>query len=367
VRLISRGVDVAQPDTLENAARVVVGGAGLQSAEGFGLARRLASGRAEIAARNLELCFPELDRAARARLLAAHFQSLGISLFEIPFTWWGSDRRLESLAEISGLDNLTEAMDAGGGVLLLSAHFTCLEIAGRLLIRHVPFDAMYRPSENPVVEYVMANARKRGCDELIPRHAARNVLRRLRTGHTVWYAPDQNTQRKKSVFVRFFGHLASTTPATHKLARLSGAKVVPFMAVRKPDGRGYRLVLEPALQDFPTDDPVADTQRINDIIERWVREYPDQYLWHLGGAYYNLKQYDDAVQSVLKMHNPTEGRRLLAASYAQLGRMDEARVQASKLMEAHPNFSLDHWSKILPDRHEEDVHHFVEGLRKAGL
>lgn len=95
--------------------------------------------------------------------------------------------------------------------------------------------------------------------------------------------------------------------------------------------------------------------------------YPDQYLWHLSGAYYNLKQYDEAVRAILKMHNPTEGRRLLAASYAQLGKLDEAREQAAKLMEAHPNFSLEHWSKILPDRHEEDVHHFVEGLRKAGL
>ena len=244
-----------------------------------GLARRFASGRARIAARNIELCFPELDADARERLLAKHFESLGISLFEIPFTWWGSERRFDSLADISGLENLTEAFGAGKGVLLLSAHFTCLEIGGRLLVRRVQFDAMYRPSENPVVEHVMSSARKKGCDVLIPRRAAKRVLRRLRTGHTVWYAPDQNTQRKKSVFVKFFGHLASTTPATHKLACLTGARVVPFLAVRKPDGSGYRLVLEPALQDFPSDDPVADTQRINDIIERWVRQYPDQYLW----------------------------------------------------------------------------------------
>ena len=125
----------------------------------------------------------------------------------------------------------------------------------------------------------MASSRARGCGELIPRHAAKLVLRRLRDGHIVWYAPDQNTQRKKSVFVRFFGHLASTTPATHKLARLTGAKVVPFMAARKPSGSGYRLIIEPALEDFPTDDVITDTQRVNDIIERWVREYPEQYLW----------------------------------------------------------------------------------------
>ncbi len=67
------------------------------------------------------------------------------------------------------------------------------------------------------------------------------------------------------------------------------------------------------------------------------------------------------------MNNPTEGRRLLAASYAQLGKMDEARDQAAKHLEAHPNFSLDRWAKVLPEKLEEDLHHFVEGLRKAGF
>ena len=65
------------------------------------------------------------------------------------------------------------------------------------------------------------------------------------------------------------------------------------------------------------------------------------------------------------MHNPIEGRRLLAASYAQLGRLDEAREQARLLLEAHPNFSLDHWSSILPDRLEEETMHYVEGLEKS--
>lgn len=236
-------------------------------------------GRCEIAERNLELCFPDLPSAERDHLLTAHFESLGIGLFEIPLSWWGSDRRFESLGEFSGLENLTEAADAGRGVLLLSAHFTCLEIGGRLLSRHFRLDAMYRRANNPVMDYVMSMARKTGCNEIIPRDAVKTLVRRLRGGNTVWYAPDQNTQRKKSVFVKFFGHLASTTPATHKLARLTGAKVVPFLAVRKTDGRGYRIILEPALRDFPSDDPVADTQRINDIIERWVREYPEQYLW----------------------------------------------------------------------------------------
>ncbi len=95
--------------------------------------------------------------------------------------------------------------------------------------------------------------------------------------------------------------------------------------------------------------------------------YPDQYLWHLGGAYYNLKRYEEAIDSVLRMHNPTEGRRLLAASYAQLGRASEAQDQASMVLRAHPNFSINRWASVQPDKFEDDLEHFVEGLKKAGL
>ncbi|MFI2767282.1 adenylate/guanylate cyclase domain-containing protein [Ruegeria faecimaris] len=95
--------------------------------------------------------------------------------------------------------------------------------------------------------------------------------------------------------------------------------------------------------------------------------FPDQYLWHLGGAYYNLRRYEDVIETVNKMNNPTEGQRMLAASHAQLGNMDMARMIAEKHRAAHPNFSLSRWAKVLPDRLEDDTQHFVEGLKKAGF
>lgn len=95
--------------------------------------------------------------------------------------------------------------------------------------------------------------------------------------------------------------------------------------------------------------------------------YPDQYLWYLGGAYFNLKRYDEAIRTLNRMNSPTEGRRLLAACYAYLGKNSEARFQAAKVMEAYPNFSLAHWEKVQPDVYPEDTEHFVKGLRLAGL
>jgi adenylate cyclase len=95
--------------------------------------------------------------------------------------------------------------------------------------------------------------------------------------------------------------------------------------------------------------------------------FPDQYLWHLGGAYFNLKRYDEAIHTIQKMQNPAEGRRLLAASFGQLGRIAEAREQAAKVLEAHPNFKVESWAAVQPDKYPDDSAHFVEGLRKAGL
>ena len=106
------------------------------------------------------------------------------------------------------------------------------------------------------------------------------------------------------------------------------------------------------------------------LLERATRLnpfYPDEYLWNLASAYYDLKDYDKAIETVLKMNNQTEGRRVLAASYAQLGRMEDARREAARHKEAHPEFSLERWSKVVPDRVEAQAQHFYEGLKKAGF
>lgn len=135
------------------------------------------------------------------------------------------------------------------------------------------------------------------------------------------------------------------------------------------------LILNPNDADLMADmaDALAHSGRSEEAVELIHKAmhlnpfYPDQYLWHLGGAYFNLKRYEDAVDTLLCMHNPTEGRRLLAASYGQLGRMSEAREQAAKVLEAHPSFSLERWASIQPDKYSEDLEHFVDGLKKAGL
>lgn len=254
----------------------------------FGLARllgrlfmRLGSRRARITRINIDLCFPELSEAERVGLVRRHFEAAAIGVFELALGWWAPRARLLPLFELHGIEHLREALETGRGVILLSAHFTTLEIGGRLLAEmaaELPLQAMYRPNENPVLEYEIRHHRYARFGEPIKRDDVRGLIRALRRGEAVWYASDQNYGHQHSVFAPFFGIPSATNTATARIAGSTGAAVVPFFTRRLPDGR-YRQEIAPALEDFPGDEPRADAARINRLIEDWVRQAPEQYFW----------------------------------------------------------------------------------------
>ncbi|MFO1371860.1 MAG: LpxL/LpxP family Kdo(2)-lipid IV(A) lauroyl/palmitoleoyl acyltransferase [Candidatus Competibacteraceae bacterium] len=241
---------------------------------------KIARRRRRIAHINLERCFPELSAAQRDALLDQHFAALGIGLFETAIAWWSSDEKLHGLAQVVGLEHLEQAMKRGKGVILLTGHFTTLELGARFITWHQPFHAMYRRHKNPAYETVMRRERERHSRlPPLPRDDLRSLLRALKKGRAIWYAPDQNLGIRNSVFVPFFGIPACTTTATTRLAAISGAAVVPYFPRRLPDTGGYEVTILPALADFPSGDIVVDTQRINELLEYHVRRAPEQYLW----------------------------------------------------------------------------------------
>jgi KDO2-lipid IV(A) lauroyltransferase len=197
---------------------------------------------------------------------------------ETALCWWGRRSQLHDRFALVGKHYLDEALARGKGAILLSAHFTTLELGGGLLALDTRFHVLYRPHKNPLFETVMQRARRRRFDKPIPRDNIRALLASLRAGVPVWYAPDQNHGGAQSVFVPFFGVPAATLSTTARLAKLSGAPVIPFFPAA--DDRGnYLLMLCPALENFPGDDPHADTARINALLESVIREMPEQYLW----------------------------------------------------------------------------------------
>lgn len=240
----------------------------------------LIGSRRHTARVNIRLCFPELDDSARENLVKESFVSAATSLFEGVLSWWGSDARLKQLYRIEGLEYLEAARAQGRGVILLGGHYTTLEISGRFLAFHVQgLQPIYKPARNKLFEAVMANSRKHLFDDLLPSADMRTIVRNLKKGKVVWYAPDQDFGRERSVFAPFFGVPTATLISTARLAKLSGAPVVPYYSERLPGKEGFLLRLAPALENFPSGDDLADATLVNQVIEEQVRKVPGQYLW----------------------------------------------------------------------------------------
>jgi len=243
------------------------------------LAHALAGSRRAVARRNIELCFPEMSPAERDALTYRHFEALGMSLVEMGIGRWGSTRHLQSLSKLTGLEHLLDALGSGKGVILLSAHFTTLEASGRALAAAAPpFDAVFRKNRSEFMTELQRSGRELSADTVIEKRDIKRMVRSLREGRAVWYAPDQSYDRKGSEVVPFFGVPSMHTTATSTLARLGDALVVTYMPQRHEDG-SYEMTMLPAFDNFPSGDPVADTERYVKVLEEHIRKCPEQYFW----------------------------------------------------------------------------------------
>lgn len=242
---------------------------------------RTAASRRHIMQRNLELCFPDLSEQQREHVLRENFASTGMAFFEMAMSWWWPKKRLRRLVRIEGLQYLQDAQAQQQGVILMAIHFTTLEIGAALLGQQHTIDGMYRAHDNPVFDYVQRRGRERHNADAraIEREDVRGMIKVLRQGRAIWYAPDQDYGPKQSLFVPLFGVPAATVTATSKFAKLGRAQVIPMTQTRLAGGQGYVIKIEPPLQDFPSESDEQDCIRINQWIEQAIAEQPEQYLW----------------------------------------------------------------------------------------
>ncbi len=235
--------------------------------------------RRHIVRTNLRLAFADHTAAERRRLERAHFRSAARGVLEGALAWWAPLERLAPYYTIEGLEHLEAAREHGRGVILLMPHYTTMEMCGRIISDHVPdFHPIYKPTKDAAFNTAMIRVRSSGVAGLLRNDDMRGILRTLRAGNVVWYAPDQDFGREGSVFAPFMGVPASTLTMTARLARTSGAPVVPLHCERLPGNR-WHVRLEPALKGFPSGDDAADAARINRVIEEQVVRAPEQYLW----------------------------------------------------------------------------------------
>jgi KDO2-lipid IV(A) lauroyltransferase len=235
--------------------------------------------RRRIAERNIAACLPEWSPEARAELVKQHFSALGVSIVEMAAGWFGNPDVVRARVRIEGAEHLAAALALGRGVILFSAHFTTFEFywpAFRPLCTKLC--GMYKAQRNPVMNKVMNRGRGRYFDQLFSKDNVREMMRCLRDNSVVWYASDQSYGGKGSVLLPFFGEPAMTNTAIGRIARASGAAVLPYF-FRRLDDDHYVIDIGAPLPGLPSGDEVADTVRLTKLLEDYIRLCPEQYWW----------------------------------------------------------------------------------------
>ena len=233
--------------------------------------------RRRITLINLGLCFPQLSAAEKSALARRHFAVLGRSLLELGLWWWASPERIKRLVRLEGEEHLQAHQ--GKPVILLAPHFVALDAGGARLNIDYAMVSIYARAKNRVFDGALRRGRERfGKLQLVARtDGVAKVLRPLRAGTPFYYLPDMDYGRKEAVFVPFFGYPAATITGLSRLAKISGAVVLPVITRMVDDH--YVTRIGEAWTDFPTDDVVADTRRMNAYLETEIMKSPEQYYW----------------------------------------------------------------------------------------
>ena len=238
---------------------------------------------------NLRLAFPEKPAVERELMAKQIFVNQGIGIFETLCAWFRPNLFTRTLS-ISGLQHLINAQKEGRAVLLLGAHYTMLDLGGRLCTQFFPVDCVYRPQNNALLDWFIFNGRRHIFDQQIPHQDMRALVSSIKAGKVIWYSPDQDYGLKQGVMAPFFGVPAATITASRRMAKLgSKAKPPAVMALhtyrQTPDNlpRGkrphYHLTITPELDNYPSKDEVADATRVNEVLEGLIRIDPTQWMW----------------------------------------------------------------------------------------
>ncbi len=248
------------------------------------LYRRFDSRHRDVAMQNLQLvCGPRLDPRRARQIVRGCWCHFGRVTLDTLAFYRMSPERMRRLVSYEGLEHIRAAYAKGKGVLLFSGHFGHWELTALMQgYLDLPLALVARPLDNPQLERMLAGLRQCSGNRVVhKRNAVREMLRALREGAGVAIVIDQDAGAE-GVFVPFFGRPASTTPTLALLALRTGAPIVPSFSVPLPDGT-YRIVYEPEVEFDPSGDRDRDvlelTARCTAMIERWVRQFPELWLW----------------------------------------------------------------------------------------
>ncbi|MDD0823720.1 LpxL/LpxP family Kdo(2)-lipid IV(A) lauroyl/palmitoleoyl acyltransferasee [Mannheimia sp. AT1] len=236
--------------------------------------------RMRIARRNLELCFPDYSAEKIEALLQENVKSVGMAIIETGMAWFWSDKRILKWSKIEGVEHL-KSVEKDAGVLFVGVHFLTLELGARIVGLHHQGIGIYRPNDNELLDWIQFRGRIRSNKAMIDRKDLRGIIKALKSGETIWYAPDHDYGRRNSVFVPFFGvEKTSTTAGTYILLRSAPKTVViPFSPIRHADYSGYTVKVSPMVDFSKCQNETETAALMNKVVEGEIMKAQSQYMW----------------------------------------------------------------------------------------
>ena len=231
----------------------------------------------KIATINVQRCFPEKNIDQVNTLVKKHFESIGVSFFEIANAFYGADKKIQKMLTIENEHYLINAMKNEGGVIILCSHFMPLMLGSRALSLKHTIASIYRPQNNRLFDKIMVKGLTNGGGIMIKNSDTKAMVKAIKSALPIWYAPDQDLGARGTVFAPLFGIQAATITATSRLAKGANTAVIPYSFVRTD--RGYQMSFSAPLENYPSGDLAEDAHKTNQILEAQIRENPEQYLW----------------------------------------------------------------------------------------
>ena len=244
----------------------------------------LPSKRSVIAIKNIDLCFPTLSDFEKKKLLKKHFSSLGIGLLEVAMVRWKSNKAFKKLITVNGLDHLRNAVKKDKGVILMSAHFTSLEVSALIGRKEIvsdlpPLVGMYRLGSNEIINQFFRQARLRSVEGLVTKFEVKSLIKALKEKKIIWYASDQNFTGKNAIELDFFNQKAMTNTAITRFIEITGCSVLPFFPTRLENHQGYSLTIYPEINYAASQDPESFLKEFYRVLEEHIKKNPEQYYW----------------------------------------------------------------------------------------
>ncbi|MBY4595797.1 lipid A biosynthesis acyltransferase [bacterium BD-1] len=238
----------------------------------------LARQRRHIALTNLRLAYPEWSEDRRRAVARRSFVYFSQAFLDRAWLWHGDPEIVRQRLHVTGA---TQDLTREGAVVMFAPHFYGMDAGGSAVMQQIdrPACTIYTTQPDAVLDAWMQRGRQRfGDATLLSRtQGVKPIVRALREGKMLYLLPDMDFGPSESVFVPFFGVSAATVPSLSRFAKLGNARVVPV--VTRLIGTGYEVRVYPAWEAYPSADATADTALMNERLQGYINEMPEQYYW----------------------------------------------------------------------------------------